>query len=143
MSVGVDGVKRWIRRRRNQDAAGAVANSDAWEARVRSEHVARKARVGPYRDLADEILALLSRHDPIGINVEDNTDEYDPEAETIVLRLVDAGTILSADEIKVLVHEEFVRWFGDGIAGPVERYRRIAQEIRELWRPALPAGGDG
>lgn len=84
----------------------------------------------------------MFRHDPIGINFEDNIDEYDPEAETIVLRLIDAGTTLSADEIKVLVHEEFVRSFGDGIAGAVERYRGIAVEIRELWRPALPAGGD-
>jgi len=32
-----------------------------------------------------------------------------------------------------VVHEEFVRWFGDGNAGPVEQYAQIAYEIWELW----------
>ena len=85
---------------------------------------------------------VLLRHDPIGINFEDNTDEYDPEAETIVLRLVDSGTDLSVEQTEVVVHEEFVHWFGDGVAGPVDRYRKIAQEIRELWRPARKTGAD-
>jgi len=72
---------------------------------------------------------LLFRHDPIGINFETNTDEYEPEARTIVPRLHEA-----ADEQDVLriVHEEFVHWFGE-TAGPGERYRQIASEIWQLW----------
>lgn len=135
-------MERWIRglRPASKDVAVDVAND--WDAEFRARHTERKARVAPYRELVDEISALLFRHDPIGINFEDNTDEYDPEAETIVLRLVDSGTDLSVEQTEVVVHEEFVHWFGDGVAGPVDRYRKIAQEIRELWRPARKTGAD-
>jgi hypothetical protein len=58
---------------------------------------------------------------------EHNTDEYQPEAETIALRLSDAVT---QHDVQRIVHEEFVHWFGD-TAGPYERYDVIAGEI---WR---------
>lgn len=82
--------------------------------------------------LVAELEAMLFRHDPIGINFEENTDEYRAEAETIAIRLPEAH-----DEVDLLriVHEEFVRWFDD-TAGDIERYREIAQEI---WRSQHPA----
>jgi hypothetical protein len=62
--------------------------------------------------------------DPIGLNFETNTDEYRPEAQSIVIRLPEAT---SRDEVRRIVHEEFVRWFDPQTAGPVERYGTRAE----------------
>jgi hypothetical protein len=63
---------------------------------------------------------------PFGINFEDNTDEYEPETDTILPRL---KSCRSAEEVRSVVHEEFVRWFDDHVAGPPERYGRISKRI--------------
>jgi hypothetical protein len=47
----------------------------------------RKRLKQEYGELFDQTSAILFRHDPIGINFEDNTGEYDPEAGTILPRL--------------------------------------------------------
>jgi hypothetical protein len=39
----------------------------------------------------------------------------------------------SASDVRRVVHEEFVRWFDAGNAGPEERYSDIASEIWQLW----------
>jgi hypothetical protein len=44
----------------------------------------RRALRAQYRDLYIRASAILFRLDPIGINHETNTDEYDAEAELIV-----------------------------------------------------------
>jgi hypothetical protein len=84
--------------------------------------------------LFDSIAALLYRHDPIGINFEVNTDEYETEAETIIPRLRNCQ---SADDVLQVVHAEFVRWFDSGIAGPPEHYKEIALEVWQLWQGHL------
>lgn len=81
-------------------------------------------------ELLHQVEALLFRADPIGINFEDNTDEYSPGARTIVERLPSAQS--EADVVRI-VHEEFVRWFDASIAGNPERYRSVAAEIWQLW----------
>jgi hypothetical protein len=43
-----------------------------------------------------------------------------------------------ARDVHRIVHEEFVRWFDRQIAGPVERYRDVAESIWGLWT----AGGE-
>jgi len=83
-----------------------------------------------YGELFDAVSALLFRYDPISINFETNTDEYDPEAGTILPRLRNCET---ATDVQQVVHEEFVRWFGCDNAGPKEHYSRIAEEIWQLW----------
>jgi hypothetical protein len=95
----------------------------------------RRAVRHAYRGLFDRVEAILFDEDPIGINFEDNTDEYEPEVETIVPRL---GACADADAVLTVVHEEFVRWFDPATAGPRERYGRIATRIwTELasWQP--------
>ncbi len=87
-----------------------------------------------YGKLFDSVAALLYRHDPIGINFEDNTDEYETEAGTILPKLT---TCHSADDVLQVVHTEFVRWFDRGIAGPPARYREIASELWQLWQVHL------
>jgi hypothetical protein len=86
-----------------------------------------------YGNLFDSVAAILFRHDPIGIAFENpNTDEYEPEAGTILPRLRDCE---SSDDALRVVHEEFVRWFEADTAGPEERYAEIASEIWQLWQP--------
>jgi hypothetical protein len=84
-----------------------------------------------YGTLFDSITAILFRHDPIGINYEDNTDEYEPEARTILPRL---RTCQSVEELQSVVREEFQQWFGDEIADSAERYKEISEEIWCLWQ---------
>lgn len=93
---------------------------------VRLHRQQRKALSASYQQVLNEISAILFRHDLIGINFEDNTDEYDPEAGTILTRLSDN---LSLEQTRVIVHEEFVRWFGRETAGPPERYASVAADI--------------
>lgn len=80
--------------------------------------------------LVAKIEELLFRHDPIGINLGHNTDEYRPEAETITRRLSEATT---EHGLQRVIHEEFLHWFAAD-AGPVERYDSIARETWQLWR---------
>ena len=79
-------------------------------------------------DLLARVEALLFHDDPIGINFESNTDEYRPEAETIVLRLAEAT---SERDVAVIVHEEFVRWFDPQTAGARGECCSVASVI---WR---------
>lgn len=79
-----------------------------------------------YRELYDEVLEILFRNDPIGINFEINTDEYEPEAGTILPRLKEAR---SPEDLQNIIHQEFVRWFGADIAGSRAKYAKIAQEV--------------
>ena len=103
-----------------------------------SEEIAarKKAMKQDYPQIYDRVTAILFEEDPIGINYEFNTDEYEPETGSILPRI---GSCRSAEELQRVVHEEFVRWFGAVTAGPFERYTRIAARI---WRePGLPGTG--
>jgi len=79
------------------------------------------------------VAEMLFRHDPIGINFEDNLDEYYPEARTILPKLRDCH---SAQDVTSVVHEEFVRWFEPETAGPREKYQLLSEEIRNRWQEA-------
>jgi hypothetical protein len=80
-----------------------------------------------YGTLYDDISAILFRHDPIGINFETNTDEYEPEVGTILPRLREASC---AADLSRIVHEEFLRWFNeDEIVGSPAHYEKIVEEI--------------
>lgn len=106
--------------------------------RVAAARAERERVLVGREDLVSRVEALLFYEDPIGINFETNTDEYRPEAQTIVIRLPEAT---SPDDMQRIVYEEFVRWFGQETAGPVERYGVAAASIWGLWTAG--AGGDG
>jgi hypothetical protein len=91
--------------------------------RLREE---RKRLSTTYKALFGEISAILFRHDPIGINFDDNTDEYDAEAGTILGRLRPNASV---EEVTAIVHDEFIRWFERETAGPSQKYSAIAAEI--------------
>ena len=80
--------------------------------------------------LFDEISSILFAEDPVGINFEDNTDEYDAEAGTIIPRLASCESL---DECQTIVHQEFVDWFTAEVAGDRERYLPVAQRIWSAW----------
>jgi hypothetical protein len=100
--------------------------------RTREEILEERRQVrAEYGELFEAISSLLFRHDPIGIAFENpNADEYDPEAGTILPRL---RSCRSADDVLLVVHQEFVRWFDEETAGSPERYSNIASEIWDLW----------
>src|ERR1700739_1349374 len=100
-------------------------------ASTRDEILKKRRRLkAEYGKLFDSVAALLYRHDPVGINFEDNADEYEPEARTILPRL---NSCPSADDVLHVVHAEFVRWFDSATARPPEHYKKIASEVWQLW----------
>lgn len=76
---------------------------------------------------------MLFAADPIGINFDTNTDEFDAEEDSIVARLPRATS--EADAIAI-VFSEFQRWFGPDIAGPRSGYERLASDIWRAWEEA-------
>ena len=116
-------------------------NAESWHRRQQMKEA--------YTDLYDDLLAIIFRHDPVGICGETNTDEYDPEVGSILPRLREAH---SAADVCGIVHEEFVAWFGGTIAGPtcaavkgmyfVQKHAQAGGEWRCCGKQGV-AGGPG
>ena len=87
---------------------------------------ARKALRTEYGELYERVSGLLFAWDPIGINFEHNTEEYEPEVDTILPRL---RVCSSAEDVQRVVHDEFCRWFDADQAGSLENYERIGRDI--------------
>jgi hypothetical protein len=93
----------------------------------KEEYARRRAEIRRrFGTLYDFLLALLFEVDPAGINFETNTDEYEPEVDTILPRLEGNQTV---DDLQRLIHEEFVRWFAVERAGPPTKYSSIARRL--------------
>ena len=73
-----------------------------------------------------EILSILTKHDPIGIILENNFGEYEPEAKSIYNRLNNTNSV---QEVSEIVYEEFINWFDKDTVGGREKYDFIAKEI--------------
>lgn len=82
-------------------------------------------------ELFAEVNRIIFEADPIGLNFEENTDEYETEVGTIIPRLPSCE---SAACVRRVVHEEFVRWFDADTAGPEGRYTAVADEIWAAWQ---------
>jgi hypothetical protein len=80
-----------------------------------------------YQALVTAVERAINDSDPIGL-LEGGApaDEYGPEIGTIVPRVVNAR---SADEVTAMLHEEFLRWFGEETAGPAQAYEATARDI--------------
>jgi len=95
---------------------------------------ARSARAAVRANDPDFFLAVSSamfKHDIVGINFDDNTDEYDAEAGTVIPRLASCSSV---EDVACVLHEEFLAWFGAETAGEVLVYRALASEIWQLKR---------
>lgn len=97
----------------------------------KNSHIEQYPQSTRYHIFFARVSALFFRHDPVGINFgDDNQDEYDPEAGSVIPRLISCQDV---QDVERVLHEEFVRWFDADIAGPQERYTPIAAELWELW----------
>jgi hypothetical protein len=104
---------------------------DSWvPSWIKVENAKREELRTQHRVLFDEVSAILFDVDPIGINFENNTDEYDAEAGTILPRL---ETCTSVESVRSVVHQEFVRWFGPEVAGEEARYEQAAHRVWQAW----------
>lgn len=85
-----------------------------------------------YQSLVVAVERAIDDADPIGL-LEGGTpaDEYGPEIGTIVPRVVNAQSV---EEVTTVLHEEFLRWFGDDTAGPPHAYEAPAGKI---WKALL------
>jgi hypothetical protein len=92
----------------------------------------RKRLKREYGQAFERLNEILFQEDPVRINFEVNTDEYEPEVGTILPRLAGCA---SANDVRTVVHQEFVRWFDPSTAGPPDNYTVIAERI---WRDVLP-----
>lgn len=98
----------------------------------RAEHRRRRSELRrQLKGLYEQVARILFDEDPIRINFESNTDEYEPEVGTILPRLRECGT---AEDVRTVVHGEFVRWFGPEIAGPAENYTSAAKRIWDAFQ---------
>ncbi len=83
-----------------------------------------------YGQLYYDLREILNKEDPIGlIEIGAPDDEYDSEISTILPKL---KPCISVEELQAMIHAEFVKWFDENIAGPLERYRRIAKQVKAL-----------
>lgn len=102
---------------------------------LRQHQEARERLKHDHRWLFEEASALLFREDPMGINFETNSDEYEPEVGTILPRLPNCR---SPEDVQRVMHEEFTAWFDSETAGPIQRYREVSVALWELWQRYPP-----
>ena len=132
---------RLTRRRRVGDAAETY--TEEWSElteRARSDMDARRAALVPLAGVVSAMSAALLEEDPIALGTTSDSDEYDSEAESIVMRLSDQSHLASEEELLQIIHEEFVRWFGSDLAGDTERYLGSAARLHRLWGDYLASG---
>ena len=110
---------------------------DAVTARARRDMEARHRALAPLRPIVEDVSVAMLKADPIALrSVDGPKDEYDPEAETVVMRLSELRRVPTQTDVLRVVHEEFVHWFGD-VAGTEARYVALSTAIHDLWHKFL------
>ena len=92
---------------------------------------ARKRTKKEFAATYESISSLLFEIDPMGISFESNTDEYEPEVDTILPRIKDLN---ERKEIELVVREEFGKWFGNDSTADIsdETFERISEGILKI-----------
>jgi hypothetical protein len=90
----------------------------------------RDALKRQYGKLFAAISEVLFEADPVGINFEINSHEYEPEVGTIIPRLSSAQP---AEDVQTIIYEDFCRWFGAEATWPREKYAAVSEKIWVLW----------
>ena len=98
------------------------------------ETYARRVQVNRIvdKDTFEEVCAILYKHDPIGLNFGDNSDEYQYEADYVVLRFREAE---NTKELAIIIKEVFANQFDQKLANnkhALETYDPIASEVWTL-----------
>ena len=87
----------------------------------------KRAGKAQFAALRDAVSQAIRDADPIGlIHGGAPLDEYDPEVGTVLPRL---RGVTSYGEVRTILHEEFIHWFGDEVAGGIDHYDRAAENI--------------
>jgi hypothetical protein len=115
-----------------------VERPSRWKAEVEARRAAKQSLREYWGPAYERLSSILFETDPVGINFESNTDEYEPEVEAILPRL---GLCRSPESVEAMVHEEMVRWFDASTVGPIERYGVVAERIVQEVLPLLDAKG--
>ena len=100
-------------------------------ASIESIRADRRRLKAEYKALFEIISEIFFRNDPVGINFETNTDEYEPEVGTILPRLKECQSV---SDVRQIIHQEFVKWFDSDVAGPETQYEDIAHEVWMVWQ---------
>jgi hypothetical protein len=80
-----------------------------------------------YQVLVAAIERALNGADPIGLlEAGAPSDEYGSEIGAILPRIVNAQR---SEDVTDVLHEEFLRWFGEGTAGLRQAYEVPARQI--------------
>ena len=80
-----------------------------------------------YQDFVAAVERAINEADPIGLFAGSApSDEYAPEIGTIIPLLANARR---PDDVTGVLHGEFLRWFGEGTAGPRQAYEAPARQI--------------
>lgn len=93
----------------------------------------RRERSAAYRQLFDAVVETLFRYDPARLGMETNTDEYSPEARTILPRL---RGLTSVDEVEQVIRQEFTDW---GLVMTIPKADRVAL-AGEVWKAWIASG---
>lgn len=73
------------------------------------------------------VAAVIAKADPVNLlALGAPGDEYDGEVASILPQLTRART---EDEVRTIIRSEFVRRFGEEVAGPPERYAEAAAAV--------------
>jgi hypothetical protein len=80
-----------------------------------------------YRPLRNAVAAVIARADPVNLlALGAPGDEYDGEVGAILPQLPRAG---NEADVLAIIRSEFVRRFGEDVAGPPERYTEAAAAV--------------
>lgn len=91
-----------------------------------------RAGKAQFAGLREAVSQALRDADPIRlIQRGAPLDEYDPEVGTVLPRLRGAT---SCSDVRTILYEEFVHWFGDEVAGRIEQYDQAAENIWAVLR---------
>ena len=108
------------------------ATAEEWEEARQSvarSRAYRKERVEGYEGLVQNISSRILAIDPIGIRGK-SADEYEMEAELIVIALLDG---VSANGLTEAIHKVFIDCFDENMAGPVGRFSGLASDVWSFW----------
>jgi hypothetical protein len=86
-----------------------------------------------YGSFFEAVLEILFRYDLMGIAYPANPHsaaEYEPEAGTIVPRIIEAR---SRDDVAQIVDEEFTRWFFQPSPAHISYYVQVQSISEEIW----------
>jgi len=127
----------WFRNRRHAKLSGSQSLEwDQLAETVRSNKQARRQALAGQAAEVAWLENVLCESDPLGlVSLGAPVDEYRSEAETITLRRREAS---SRGDVQRIVHEEFVYWFDQQIAGPPGNYSQIAEVLWRRWN-AMPS----